>query len=175
MFIQTQNNMQDQHTGTHGEAHEEPFHQGRVTSKKGKKWGRFFFGSVFILGAIYGGYIWYQSSTNPVATTFSFYDEKYHGVFMENGDVYFGKLSNKEGSFVILKDAYYLRVTEQLQNTKEGKQVKVPDLKLVKIGVEFHKPTDGIELERGHVVFIQELEPDSEVIKVINEYKNSLK
>jgi hypothetical protein len=72
-----------------------------------------------------------------------------------------------------LRDAYYLKVTEQLQNTKDGKQVKVPDLKLVQIGAEFHKPTNGIQIERSHILFIQELAPDSDVIKVINDYKNS--
>lgn len=173
MFIQTQNNMQNQQTDTHSQVHDESLHHGKGPKKGGKKWGSFFFGLILVAGITYGGYWWYQNSTNPKATTFSFYDDKYHGVFLENGDVYFGKLSNKEGTFVVLKDAYYLRVTEQLQNTKEGKQVKVPDLKLVKIGLEFHKPTDAIELERSHILFIQELQPDSEVIKVINDYKNS--
>lgn len=166
--------MQNQHMDTHPQTHDGSFHHGNGSEKKGKKWGWIIFGLIFFVAVGYGGYWWYQTSANPRVTTFSFYDEKYHGVFLENGDVYFGKLSNKEGTFVVLKDAYYLRVTEQLQNTKEGKQVKVPDLKLVKIGVEFHKPTDVIELERSHILFIQELEQDSEVIKVINEHKNSV-
>lgn len=141
----------------------------RGRSKRGKKW-LFVLVLLLVVGVL--GYWWRPIFSSLPRLPF-FGGDVYHAVFLENGDVYFGKLSKKGSPFVLLRDAYYLKVSEQSQKTQDGKQISVPDLKLIKIGGEFHKPTDEIELERGHILFIQELQDDSAVIKVIDEHKDS--
>ena len=109
-------------------------------------------------------------TVQPTATIST---DSYYGVFLDNNEVYFGKLSNKESTFVTLEDSFYIRVTQTSQKGKDGKEVSVPNMDLVKVGTEFHKPKDKIEIQRSHIISIQELSPDSDVIKAINNYKST--
>ena len=99
----------------------------------------------------------------------------YYAVFLDNNQVYFGNLSHKESTYVTLEDVYYLRVTQVLQNTEDGKQVTVPDINLVKLGTELHKPEDMMEIQKDHILFIEKLKSDSDIINAINTYKQKLK
>ncbi|MEK7460433.1 MAG: hypothetical protein AAB628_02705 [Patescibacteria group bacterium] len=123
---------------------------------------------VIIIFASYFAYSNYvikpEVTTAPKASVF---DDKFFGVFLDTGDIYFGKLSNKESSFVTVDDAFYLRVTENTEKDKNGKPLGAPQLNLIKLGTEMHKPTGKIEIQRTHIVSIQELSADSEVIKLM--------
>ena len=99
-------------------------------------------------------------------------DREYKAVFLNNEQVYFGKISPSFSfSFLNLKDVYYLQVNEQLQPVGEGAQ---PQLVLVKLGArEIHNPQDEMLINRDHILFIEKLKPDSQVIAAIKEYKKS--
>ena len=99
-------------------------------------------------------------------------DREYKAVFLNNEQVYFGKISPSFSfSFLNLKDVYYLQVNEQLQPVGEGAQ---PQLVLVKLGArEIHNPQDEMLINRDHILFIEKLKPDSQVITAIKEYKKS--
>ena len=99
----------------------------------------------------------------------------YSAVFLDNNQVYFGKLSHKKSAYAVLEDVYYLRVTQVLQNTDDGKQVAVPDINLVKLGTELHKPEDKMYIQKSNILFIEKLRPDSEIISAINTYKQKQK
>ena len=148
-------------------------------SRKERSMGQRFFFAVLVAVIFYGTYTAYRyfvpvqgvSTSTSSDPTRSFFGDTYSGVFLDNNDVYFGKITKRDGSFITLENTFYLRVTQVSQKAKNGKDVTVPSLNLVKLGAELHKPKDKIELQVSHIVSIQELEPTSEVIKVINNYK----
>ncbi len=99
----------------------------------------------------------------------------YQAVFLINGQVYFGKLSNESSQFATLSDIYYLQVQETLQpvQTKDGEttQEKQQGVSLVKLGGELHGPTDEMRINRDQILLIENLREDSNVVKAIAEYQ----
>ncbi|HUT22409.1 MAG TPA: hypothetical protein VMX18_03325 [Candidatus Bipolaricaulota bacterium] len=94
----------------------------------------------------------------------------YQAVFLTNGQVYFGKLTNKNASYVLLKDIYYLQLKEPLQEQQAGSET-TPDLSLIKLGNELHGPMDRMEINKDHVLFIEDLQDDSKVVTAILDFK----
>jgi hypothetical protein len=94
-------------------------------------------------------------------------------VFLANGQVYFGKLSDPNSQYTTLKDIYYLQVVEQqLQGQQYGQQTgQTPQISLVKLGSELHGPVDEMKISRAQILFYEDLTPDSQVGKAINDYK----
>jgi len=98
----------------------------------------------------------------------------WQGVFLTNGQVYFGQVAKRNAVEVVVKDIYYLQVTRPLQQTQEGEQQANPqgELSLVKLGNELHGPTDTMFINRDHVLFIEDLKDDSNVVQAIMNYKS---
>lgn len=144
-----------------------PQQEVRTITRRKSGWGFFpyFILILVVLGGTFFAYINYFKKEAGVPTT-SFFTEKFYAVFLDNGDVYFGKLSEKDSPFVTLDNAFYLRVS---QTDVQGNPVASPQLNLVKLGNEVHKPIGTIEIQRNHILSIQELAPDSQVIKIIKE------
>lgn len=114
----------------------------------------------------------------------------WHAVFLTNGQVYFGQLSNPDAQYATLKDVYYLQL-QQVQtppvqaqidpnNPDVGAQVvdapvpQPPQLTLIKFGTELHGPEDYMQLNRDHILFWEELRDDSSVVRAIVDYKEGL-
>lgn len=100
----------------------------------------------------------------------------YQAIFLTNGQVYFGKASGINSNYVTLKDVYYLQVSQVLQPV-QGKKENQPQqsISLAKLGVtELHKPKDEMMINRDQIIFIEDLEMDSQVVQAINKYKASL-
>lgn len=99
----------------------------------------------------------------------------WQAVFLDNGQVYFGKVDNDMSDPVIVKEIYYLQVVQPLQQVEEGQtpaQPQQPQLSLVKLGNELHGPTDAMRLNRAHVLFVEDLKPESRVVEAITNYKS---
>ena len=100
----------------------------------------------------------------------------YQAVFLTNGQVYFGKLSNLQKDWVTLKEIYYLQV---IQPPLQGQQQpgaatttqQQPQISLVKLGNELHGPVDEMQIVKGQVLFYEDLKEDSQVVKAIKDYK----
>ncbi len=94
-------------------------------------------------------------------------------VFLENGQVYFGKIVRETGQEVQLSDVYYIQVQDQVQPaTTEGAQpttISVPTL--TKRGDELHQPDGNLRLNRQHIVAIENVGADSQVVKQMAELK----
>ena len=91
----------------------------------------------------------------------------YQAVFLTNGQVYFGKLSEK-GEKMILRNVYYLRAeNQQLQPNLSADQ---PNMQLIKLGSELHGPQDEMFIERGQILFWENMKEDSQVVKAIQQY-----
>lgn len=91
----------------------------------------------------------------------------YQAVLLISGDVYFAKVENGIfgfGRYLTLRDIYYPQIPE----AQAGVQ---PEVRLVKFGAELHGPEDEIRVNRDHVIMLQPLRPDSQVITTIEQYK----
>ncbi|MHB8871388.1 MAG: hypothetical protein ACYC5G_02950 [Candidatus Doudnabacteria bacterium] len=103
----------------------------------------------------------------------------YQAVFLTNGQVYFGKVSDMRDKYVTLKDIYYLQVNqqEQLQSGQPAATTTTsnqqPQLSLVKLGNELHGPDDIMQINRDQILFFEELKADGRVAQAIEEYKKN--
>lgn len=94
----------------------------------------------------------------------------YQAVFLDNDQVYFGKLRAARGDFLSLTDVYYLRAGSVQQGTNgqpEGEQ----SLDLVKLGAEVHAPKDEVIINKSHVIFYEDLSDGGEVMKLIRQHQ----
>jgi hypothetical protein len=98
------------------------------------------------------------------------FKEQYQAVFLSNNQVYFGKLKLSFGRFVVLEDVYYLRVAQELQQNSQA--TSLSQIQLVKLGSEIHGPTPEMKINRGQILFVEDLKGDSEVVKAILDRKN---
>lgn len=126
-----------------------------------------YFRSLFLLGtsvALLGGGCGVgQAPSQLQAST------EYQAVFLNNGQAYFGKLDTKQqGQYLILRDIYYFQQLRPLQG--EGKEN--PDLSLMKLGNELHGPTDMMQINRDHVLFVEDMKDDARVVQAIKSYKS---
>lgn len=98
----------------------------------------------------------------------------YEAVFLTNGQVYFSKVEDRNKQFLTLSDIYYLRVQQNIQPASGNQQDNQPSISLVKLGNELHGPEDVMFVNREHVLFIEPLRSDSNVIQAIREDKNGI-
>lgn len=96
--------------------------------------------------------------------------DKYQAVFLNGGQVYFGKIGEYTGKFLTLTDIYYLRVNQQVQ---PGQTTAQNDVSLAKLGNELHGPEDEMVINRSEVQFWENLKDDGQVVKAITEYKKN--
>ncbi len=95
---------------------------------------------------------------------------EFQAVFLSNGQVYFGKVSNENGNVVTVKDIYYLRVQQAVQPKAEDDKTQ-PQVSLVKLGNEIHGPTDEMRINHDHVLFVEDLKADGKVVTAIKNFK----
>ncbi|MCL5667133.1 MAG: hypothetical protein M1383_05190 [Patescibacteria group bacterium] len=97
----------------------------------------------------------------------------YQAVFLTNGQVYFGKLSDVRSNYVTLKDIYYLQVgPQQGSGTGESSSTQ-QSISLVKLGSELHGPVDQMHISNNQILFYEDLKSDGQVVKAITQDKAS--
>lgn len=97
----------------------------------------------------------------------------YQAVFLTNGQVYFGKLSDSD-KYLKLSDIFYLQVNQpQIQGSQQTEQQAQaqPQLQLVKLGSELHGPKDEMSINRDQVLFFEDMKEEGKVMQAIKEYK----
>ena len=116
---------------------------------------------------------WFANNALAAATADSAVKAKqYQAVFLTNGQVYFGKLTKSDNSYVKLTDIYYLQVQQQVQPKDQNAQAQ-PQVSLAKLGGELHGPEDIMYISRAQVLFWENLKPDGKVAKAVADYKAS--
>ncbi|MBI5455131.1 MAG: hypothetical protein HY956_10920 [Deltaproteobacteria bacterium] len=85
----------------------------------------------------------------------------YHAVFLDNGQVFFGRLKSPSSDFIELTEVFYVR-SETNKETKEVRSV------LIKRGQEWHGP-DMMFVNSKHVTLIEPVSPGSKVGELIKE------
>jgi hypothetical protein len=99
---------------------------------------------------------------------------EFQAVFLTNGQVYFGKVSDVDSSYVKLTNIYYLQVTSAASGSQTV-QPKASDtsnqqVSLAKLGGELHGPEDTMFISRSQVLFWENLKTDGKVSKAIADY-----
>lgn len=108
--------------------------------------------------------LWWTGNL-PIGSTMSVTSgNSYQAVFLTNNQVYFGKLTNTESQYPVLRDIYYLQVGQALQPPSETPQ---PELRLIKLGAELHGPEDEMFINRDQILFYEDLKADSQIVKAI--------
>lgn len=93
---------------------------------------------------------------------------KMQAVFMNGGQVYFGKITNMNRDYLTLQDIYYLRVNQPVQPDAEP---KADDISLVKLGCELHGPQDLMIVKQDQVIFWENLKDDGKVVQAVKQFK----
>jgi hypothetical protein len=88
---------------------------------------------------------------------------EYQAVFLDNGQVFFGKLEDAGAPFLTLRDVFYVQRQAEA-NKKDFKNI------LVQRGGEWHGP-DFMRINLRHVVLIEPVAPGSRVAQLIKEAK----
>ncbi|RJQ29415.1 hypothetical protein C4571_01640 [Candidatus Parcubacteria bacterium] len=96
--------------------------------------------------------------------------DSWQAVFLTNNQVYFGHLRKYNREYVVLKDIFYLRVADPLQ---QGATLPGPTLNLVKLGGELHGPEDVMYIPKDKVLFWETLKKDSQVVQAIGGFLGS--
>jgi len=94
---------------------------------------------------------------------------KYQAVFLTNGQVYFGKLSDSSNYQVKISDIYYLQVQQNVQPAEETN--KDSQVSLAKLGQELHGPEDSMYISKDQVLFWENLKDDGKVVQAIKSNK----
>ena len=92
--------------------------------------------------------------------------DSWQAVFLDNNQVYFGKLSDINKQYVSLTNVYYLRTADSLTGDKA-----VQGINLVKLGGELHGPEDLIYIPKTKIMFWENLTAKSSVVKTISASK----
>lgn len=83
---------------------------------------------------------------------------KYQAVFLNGGQVYFGKIADVNDKFISLADIYYLQVNQSVQ---PGSKQSNNNFTLTKLGCELHRPQDVMVINQAQVIFWENLKDDS--------------
>jgi len=101
-------------------------------------------------------------------------DSKYQAVFLNGGatsgsvayTTYFGHVSKLNGSYMILKDVYYLTTSP----SNDPAQAANPQL--TKLGCQqLHSPYDEMVINRNQVAFWENLQDSGKVVQAIKQFK----
>ena len=120
---------------------------------------------ILLLLAGSGGWLFYQTKLSRL-------EKEWQAVFLTNGQVYFGRVKKQNNNEIVVEDIYYLQVVRPLQQGDSAPAEGQGELTLVKLGNELHKPTDKMYINRQHVLFMEDLKDDSNVVQAIINYKN---
>ncbi len=94
--------------------------------------------------------------------------DRYQAVFLDNGQVFFGKLKNTNGEYLVLEGAYYTKKADVPEDaTDEQKAAIEANVSLSKVGNEVYGPDTTMSIRSEQVLFWQNLKSDSKVGKAI--------
>lgn len=124
-----------------------------------------------VLGVCAG--LWWMSTKN---SSTAIDNSKYQAVFLENGQVYFGKLHPFTDTSMRMTDVYYLQAKEDASVDSENPQQTTSSQKnveLIKLGDEIHGPEDEMVILLDQIVFYENLKTDSKVVESIGQHKKT--
>ena len=116
--------------------------------------------AVLLLFAVVGFAV--IAATQPSAQRIS--RDQYQAVYTTSGQLYFGKLQNTDGEFLVLKTPY----TAQNVAAAEGEKADADaSTTLLKVSSQLYGPEDSMAIRADQVSFWQNLREDSKVSQAI--------
>lgn len=97
-------------------------------------------------------------------------DDQWSGVFLTNGQAYFGHFYSGPGEYAWLREVYYVLAT-QLQSQDPNVPAQT-QLSLQRLGGEIHGPKQEMKISKAQILFVEELRPDSPVVASIAQLKS---
>ncbi len=146
-----------------------PVMPSHVPASRGKRTRKVWWGvglALLLVVVILGMMMWRGMGTKMPAS------DRYQAVFMNNGQVFFGKLKNVQGPYMSLEKAYYTKKQDlPADATDEQKAAVANNVSLVKVGDEVYGPENSMMIRSDQVLFWQDLRGDSKVAKAIDANK----
>ena len=109
----------------------------------------------------------YAGLASPGAESKQINVKEYQAVFLTNGQVYFGKVTELNSKYLVLNNVFYI------ENNSSSPTTTTPNSNytLRKLGTtELHLPEDEMVINRDTVTFWENLKDTSQVVTKINEY-----
>lgn len=136
-------------------------------------WAVVFLAAALLILTVFNGL--FSGSTKNFGRLSDWADfSKYQAVFLSNGQVYFGKVTDANIQTLVLEDIYYLRSSKNLQfsENQAAATTEADNFSLVKLGNEIHGPADKMSINLSQVLFVEDLKPDSKVVEAIKAYES---
>ncbi|OQA04928.1 MAG: hypothetical protein BWY68_00050 [bacterium ADurb.Bin400] len=119
---------------------------------------------LLVVGALsFAGYRYYAQDRGGGSVVAGEKGGKRQAVFLTNGQVYFGYISNTDKQIVTMRDIYYF---------KKDTVATEGQVSLVKLGNEMHGPEDVMYINRDHILFYEDMRDDARINQTINNAKN---
>ena len=123
--------------------------------------------TLLISVALLVGAIIFITSTTEKSSESNLVDKsKFQAVFLQGGQVYFGKIKTINKEYVAIDSIYYLKVNESGTETTTANQ----DVSLTRLGCELHGPQDLMVISKSNVTFWENLKDDGQVAEAINKF-----
>ena len=114
-------------------------------------------------------HFWHPKTTGELPQNLT---DKWQAVFLSDGQVYFGHLTENNKKFYQLTNIYYLKYGTKLQQDQAGDGTSSDqNLGLIKLGAELHAPEDVMYIDKDKVEFIENLKATSPVVKAMEKIK----
>jgi hypothetical protein len=94
---------------------------------------------------------------------------KLQAVFLNTGQVYFGKIKTLNSKYFVVNDIYYL----QTSSTGTAAAAANTSVSLVKLGCELHSPLDQMVINRSQVTFWENLQDSGQVAKAVATFQKA--
>jgi len=133
---------------------------------------------VLLILLVAAGLIGWFSHGQTAYSDKSIHTNEYQALFLTNGQVYFGKLSNLGQKYVSMTDIYYLQVQQTSSGTEQNVQPasnsSTPNsqVSLAKLGNELHGPEDHMFVASDQVLFWENMKNDSKVTQAIDKFQS---
>lgn len=112
----------------------------------------------------------YVAFGGPAAQGKNIDKSKMQAVFLNGGQVYFGKINDINDRYMKVSEIYYLRVNQTVQPDGSA-ATNNQDISLVKLGCELHGPQDSMVINQQQVIFWENLKGDGQVAAAVKKYK----
>lgn len=93
---------------------------------------------------------------------------KLQAVFLNTGQVYFGKIKTLNSKYFVVSNIYYLQTSQGGQAQADAKANT--SVSLVKLGCELHEPYDQMVINRDQVTFWENLQDNGQVAQAVKTF-----
>lgn len=119
-----------------------------------------------ILALLIVGFIGWTLWSNAKNAETGIDSSKYQAVYLMNGQIYFGKLTQQGDSHLKLTNVYYLQTAAGDEKSDTTQQAN-DNAQLIKLSKAIYDPSDEMIISKDQVLYFQNLTSDSRASKLI--------